>query len=284
MWYPPKKYKIKNPIFVIGVPRSGNTVFSRMLGLHKDLAWFSQYSTVRIPGSAFLDKILRRLLGTTYNKKVSWIDKFKPLLMEANQIWGKYSPGKFMYQSEKDVTYEASQYFRSVIKKELNKQGKSRILIKNPGISVRIRFFNKIFPNSIFIHIIRDGRAVTHSIISKHISKNIGPQYYNFSADLEFIRTIAQRWVYIIQILDENKFVLNNRYKEIKYEDFTKNPVNILKEIVDYCDLKWYKKYENLLPSSLPNYNYKWKKDLNNKEVNIIFNVQYKMLSKLNYI
>ena len=50
--------KIKKPIFIIGSGRSGTTILYRLLCLHPDLCWFSNYSN-RFPYLPVLSSIQR---------------------------------------------------------------------------------------------------------------------------------------------------------------------------------------------------------------------------------
>ncbi|MDQ5876200.1 MAG: sulfotransferase, partial [Thermoproteota archaeon] len=48
------------------------------------------------------------------------------------------------------------------------------------------------------------------------------------------------------------------RYYEVRYENLVREPHNELRRIIDFCELDWYSKFEEKIPST-QNMNEKWK-------------------------
>ncbi len=78
---------------------------------------------------------------------------------EANNVWRKFAGDDDESLGRDDVTAAAGKYLHTVLQNNLWIFNKPRFVNKCPGNSVRIEFLQEIFPDAIFIHIIRDGRA-----------------------------------------------------------------------------------------------------------------------------
>ena len=73
----------------------------------------------------------------------------------------------YNYMTENDYSEEMAGYFRKKILQVQNLWGRPRLVDKTLLNCFRVRLLNSIIPDAKFIHIIRDGRAVAFSILSK---------------------------------------------------------------------------------------------------------------------
>lgn len=88
---------------------------------------------------------------------------------------------------------------------------------KTPYLIYHLDWLKLIFPNALYIHIIRDGRAVVHSMMSK--------QKYT-------LKKAAVRWRDSIQL--SNKHLVHvgtNSFLQIRYEDLINNTESTLREV-----------------------------------------------------
>lgn len=125
-------YFFDKPIFIIGAARSGTTLLGEILSQHKDIAYWLE------------PKYIWR-----YNKPRSKHDE-----RTANET------------SDKTIKYIRKRFYSYLIKNK-----KNRFLEKTPSNVFRVSFINKVFPNALFVVIIRDGRDVTLSAYKKWTSK-----------------------------------------------------------------------------------------------------------------
>jgi hypothetical protein len=52
-------------------------------------------------------------------------------------------------------------------------------------------------------------------------------------------------------------------FLEVKYEDLCSNPVGVLKDVAEFCDLVWSRQFDNSVKKyRLRNTNYKWQEEL----------------------
>lgn len=154
---------------VIGAGHSGTTIVYRMLAMHPEVTWFSQYSPRVLLGSpqtraaaGRMDRLLRRLFPHHDWKKVQHARGWRrmvPAPIEAHRIWE--------YLMSDDAT--APDRIRSVLVAACAAAGLPAIAVKPPG-RYRSRcapLISAAFPQSRYLHVARDGRAVALSVSQK---------------------------------------------------------------------------------------------------------------------
>lgn len=145
--------------------------------------------------------------------------------------------------------------------------GRPRFVNKNLQNSFRVRLLNSIFPDAKFIHIIRDGRAVAFSLLNKKrdgatspillvgFKDILGDKYQHKRSELY---NYGLAWTKYVTKAREAGTVAQDRYYEVRYEDLIREPYNELRNILDFCELDWYNKFEEKIPPT-QNMNEKWK-------------------------
>ena len=253
--------QILRPIFFIGVPRSGTTIIYEQFSQHESLGWISNYQN-RIPkflsvslfnrlfDNSFIHKIGRRPDSSKTNNLILTY----PKATEPYIFWDLYTGKNFSMNflldqsAEEDVKKRIRKKHISI----LQKTGKNRFCTKFTGPS-RIQYIQSIFPDAIFIHIVRDGRAVVRSLLNVDFWKDGGglekkwwlngkddklfqafPEWKNKAHILA-----ALQWRNIIEKTKEesSSHLSKDQYLEIKYEDFIVDPKNIIQRIFSFCDL-----------------------------------------------
>jgi omega-hydroxy-beta-dihydromenaquinone-9 sulfotransferase len=253
------------PILIIGAPGSGTTLLFQTLCSHRDLAYIT-HNMLRAG-------ILRhgRLVG----------DQRKALLILQNLIhrdpasnlplgdalWVKYFRD-YNYMAENDYSEEMAAYFRKKVLQVQKLWGRPRFVDKTLVNCFRVRLLNLIFPDAKFIHIIRDGRAVAFSILNK--IEIAGDRFALFDVGFKDILGDKYRperselynyglaWTEFVRRGKEASAVAKGRYYEVRYENLITEPHNELKNVADFCELDWYKEFEEKIPPT-QNMNEKWK-------------------------
>jgi hypothetical protein len=268
-------YEIRKPIFIIGSPRSGTGIFYRTMAKHPELAWISNI-TKKVPGSLLATRAI-----------MLFRNDHRPT--EANNVWAKFTHARDESLTKQDVTPTARRFLHRVVQNNLSIFDKPRFLNKCPGNSVRMEFLKEIFPDAIFIHIIRDGRAVAYSIM--HSRQKHSGQYWSTKPpgwrDLlhrPMLEACALQWKMIVEYaLDSAQSLPQDQYLELKYETFIQRPAETLKLVGNKCGLQW---REDLLESSaigLENRNFKWREDLNPAQKDTLAAVVDDLLNRLGY-
>jgi len=224
------------PVFIIGSPRSGTTLIGNCIGNHSKVANGEE--------SLFLIDFWR-LFSDLYqgNNHQSW----KPLnkFVDENELWGLIK-----------------NFSNTIFHSYLNKK-KCRIYLDHtPWYILLMPFIINLFPNSIFIHILRDGRNVVKSL-SNSYSKG-----FKWAGKNTKIRT--KLWSDLVRFGCENgRKMPKNHYIEIRYEDFCTKPEIALNRVFDLLSLSY--ESECLLPlnekHATPSLKHETIDSLNNKTI-----------------
>lgn len=286
---------IIKPIFIIGAGRSGSTVFHRILCEHPNIAWLSSLCE-RYPNKIWLNNYYLRSIG------IPILGKFLTEMINASEaynLWDNVFKGfrrPFRDLKADDVTNKTRQNIINTMSKMLTNR-RQRLLIKITGWP-RIGFIREIFNDAKFIHIIRDGRAVANSAINRDFWKGWqGPKNWRWGELLpdhekewikfnrSFIILAAIQWKILMDACEDAKKHLDKaNFKEIKYEEICSNTVTILKETIEFADLKWSPKFERSIKNyKLKNQNDKWRNQLTTKQQNDLEKVLKDYLEKYNY-
>jgi hypothetical protein len=204
-----------------------------------------------------------------------------------------------------DVTNTTKDRFRTTIRNIMKYQGKNHFIAEYSGWS-RIGFFNEIFSECKFIHIIRDGRAVANSLNDvfywlgwEGIHKwrwGILPddlfqiwERYNYS----FLALAAIQWkVLINNIHEQSKNISSNRFLTIRYEDLVNNPVSIANQCVNFmgldCGLKNFSnhlKKVKIIDANNETFRIpSWKQSLKKEHIDMLNDILREELDKFSYI
>ena len=126
--------------------------------------------------------------------------------------------------------------FKRFLKCVTYKSGK-RLVLKSPPHTARIKTLKAMFPQAIFIHIVRDPYVVFPSTVNLwktlqrthclHTPTHAGVEEY-----------VLQTFAHLYAKLEEGKKLLDpGQVYEVRYEDLTKNPAGEMKKIYDHFQL-----------------------------------------------
>lgn len=306
-----KDRKINSPIFIIGAPRSGTTVIAEAISSHDDLSWFSNYLNMfpKYPEISLLNRVIDfphigwffRGKKPQKNRKKVNIRSMLPYSVEAYRIWEYYISEKFLFDYLENVKAKENEAkaIHGLIYNVLKIHKKKRFITKYTG-PPKIIYIDSIFPDAIFLNVVRDPRSVVSSLMKVKFWKNNGGYYtpwwknglkqeyiaewkeYNRSP----IALAAIQWKQIIEVtLNESKRIDQKRYLEIKYEDFIKNLDYELNEILKILKLNKsinIEKYINNI-GKITDEGKKYKKYLKSHEIEIINKITENTAGKIGY-
>ena len=208
---------------------------------------------------------------------------------EANNVWQKFTANDHEFLSRDDVTAAADKYLRTVVENNLRIFKKPRFVNKCPGNSVRVEFLKEIFPDAIFIHIIRDGRAVGYSIMRSRLEHSgaywsVKPPGWRKLLNLPLVDACALQWKMTVKaILQSAQKLPHKQYLAIKYEDLVARPAEIFEQVAEKCDLIWQDDLLQTITAGMDNRNYKWRRQMSDEDQNTLNTLLEKFLKQLGY-
>lgn len=160
---------VNRPIFIMGPERSGTTFIYAMLAAHPDVFALTTVAD-HFPDHPLSASLLRKVLSPQVNgqyrsvpKSIGRIEGGRFSLTEGLRYWNRYlqtptgswsqRPDEFF--TEEDVDETTRRLLPVDLKKRLYILNKSRLVLKQPGFALKIRYLDALFPDAIFVHCIR---------------------------------------------------------------------------------------------------------------------------------
>lgn len=190
-------------IFVGGMPRSGTTLMRTMLDAHPEVRCGQE------------TRVIPRVLGL----RSSWFrsSKERVRLKEAGV-------------TEEVMNEAITQFILEVIVKH----GKPAPYLcnKDPFTMKSIEYLYKIFPNSRFIFMIRDGRATAHSIINRKVTIS--------GFNVESYRDVITKWSNAMAVMHQQcVHVGPSVCLMVRYENLVLHPKSETEKIMKFLNIPW---------------------------------------------
>jgi len=288
-------------IFIIGSPRSGKTLLQNIIGFHEELAWFSQFNSKfsNIPAMGIINRIYDiPLLGNFFLSHSQ--SRYLP---HPEEISKKYVPIMRRYGSldENDLKKSDKKKLQEVFQKQLFYQ-KKRKIIADSGRPARLLYFNHVFPNTKFIHVIRDGREVVAELIVKYpymfnqdvdlkeLYPNSPPQLvkiadkYKNTDEYEVVLAALYWKIALMEIEKQIQLLNRNNIKKITYEEIVQNPRQTMQSLLKYLGLNISRRIDNILSKKKLGINSKKQYTYSEKENQLLTKILNKELAKYGYI
>lgn len=121
--------------------------------------------------------------------------------------------------------------------KQVTFRNPRRLILKSPPHTARIKVLRQMFPQALFVHIVRDPYVVYPSTVNlwKTLFVTHGLQKPTFRGVEDMV---FENFTRMYDRLDEGKKLLDpQQYYELRYEDLTRDPVNELRKMYDHFQL-----------------------------------------------
>lgn len=193
-------------IFIMGCNDSGTSLLYNILGEHPQIAKVASESV------------------NLSNIWPSYITNVLPSSLKLGLDRAYSERLDIFHLTEKDTSIDENRlrYDWLNIVKAQKREGRPYLLEKTTENAIRSRWLQKIFPNSYFISIVRNGYATCEGL-----RRNT-----NY-----LIERCAKHWNMTNKIMLEDSKHLK-KFKLIKYEDFTEDPKKILSDIADFLEVE----------------------------------------------
>ncbi len=269
--------RIDRPIFIVGMPRSGSTAFHRVISGHPSLA-----TTTHVTRKAPVNLPVLKLISL-------FVRDHKP--GEAGSMWDRFVTEQSDVLRASDVTPECRRYYIKAVENVLRLYDRPRFVSKCPRNGLRMEFLREIFPDAIFVNLVRDGRAVCRSVLERR--KSAGdlrvwwdarpPEWKKWERE-EPAASVAHQWRDVVKFVhDIGQTFPDNQYTEIRYEDFTRDPVALLDKVCRFCGIPWSDEGMRQATRDIENRNDKWEKAFSPAEVATMNDIMDDMLKFYGY-
>jgi hypothetical protein len=232
--------RVKSPIYIVGMGRSGTTILGVLLSMHKDIGFLNE-------------------------PKALWHS-----IYPEEDVIGNYSRGPARYRLvAEDASPEVIRNAHRIFGAYQFATASSRLVDKYPEIIFRVPFVLTIFPDAKFIFLIRNGWDVCASIDlwSKRLGKQVRGETHNWwgvnnrkwnimvnelikpdpehsqvlpciNGELSHVDMSAIEWIVTMREGMRMKECYSDAIHTIKYEDLTLEPRKVLMELIDFCSLR----------------------------------------------
>ena len=242
-------HKSRVPIHVIGYGSSGTSIFCQLLreklgvGVGTESQFVIRYyHALSEYGDLEDDKNLRRLIADLSRER--WFER--------NAKFGFTCVPEQIFDSVRQRTY------RGVLDATFSQLAEhldaERWGDKTPDYVHSLAILWELFPDAKYIHMVRDGRDVAQSVMSRYW----GPKN---------IFTAASEWTEQVSLVrDFLKTVPADQKLEVRYEDLLAEPITVFRELIEFLEVedsdgRVLQRIEQTVPSELNRENSnKWKK------------------------
>lgn len=208
------------PLVVLGVRRSGTTLLRVMLDRNPELA---------VPDeSYFVPQLARRHRGTV--DPVAFVDDLRrlPTLVE----WG-LDPGAVAQRLRPGMTTGAA--LAAIFETYAAERGKARWGDKTPLYMQFLPVLERLFPDALFVHLVRDGRDAALSFLA--VPEGIMTAGWGHPRG---VAGFACQWA--TEVRDARALgrrVGHERYLELRYEDLVAQPGRELERVCTFAGLAY---------------------------------------------
>jgi LPS sulfotransferase NodH len=196
--------------FVIGCGRSGTTLLRSMLDSHPDLA---------IPPETYFIPRLAREWQQRVLRSEADVARFVDALTGTNGYKQMGTPVHLLRASLiGSLPTGYADAIRSVYALYSERRGKRRYGDKTPAYVLEIDRLSALFPEAVFVHIIRDGRDVAMSFVDGGWADDLAQAVLYWKLQVSRGRASGRR-------------LAPGRYVEIRYEDLVADPASTLSQV-----------------------------------------------------
>ena len=188
---------LARPIFVVGTMRSGSTLFRLIMDAHPNISISEE--TGFMAGLAATRQIPNWQHGRGWFQRIGW--------------------------TEEEFDERLRDFYAGLFERYALAQGKSRWGEKTPFHSGYMPLMASVFPDAVFVGIVRHPGAVVHSLVGKfHYQLGEAAAYWD-STNKEILRRGLE--------LGEDRFAL------LRYEDLVQHSEPTLRELIGWLDEPW---------------------------------------------
>ncbi len=295
----------REPVFVLGAPRSGTSLLYKVLCLHDEAAWVSNYHR-RVPGRPQVNVVNRLSRAMPGPRRRVWFgqdsnayvfgDRRRPLAhrlfpmpVEGETVftWAGLTEDPALARPAAERDRAIRRNLRSVVR-----WGGGRVLVnKRIGHNRRVPLLTSAFPGARFVHVVRDGRAVAASLETVDWWQDSRLWWYGGTPrqwaeeGRDPWEACARHWVEEVGVVSRSLSAVSpDAVLQVRYEDLVADPARALDRVRDFTglrpDQRWEEQWRRL---RFPDRNERWRRLLGPDEQDRVTAVQGTLLRSLGY-
>ena len=289
-------------IFILGPARSGTSLLYRLLALHPDVAYISNWNA-RYPKATAVAALQRATRSSrslrrrwfqvdgnayVYGRRRPLSERLIPAPVEGEPVFtaaGILVDGSITNPNAADALRES-------IESITRFSGGTHFVNKRVANNQRIDLIHQALPEARFISIVRDGRAVALSLSGVNWWKDtevpwagVTPTEWEEQGNDPW-ELCARNWLNDIEAVETGLSDVPDRLQTtVTYEGFIATPTAQLKRLAEAVDLpiseSWIREVESI---PFPDHNQQWKKILPADAIRTITEIQEPALHRLGYL
>lgn len=251
-------------VFLLGAGRSGTTLLYKLLCLHDQVVFFSNYDRVFPPAFAGIAKkiLLPRSAAARY---WAWFEG-RSAYVEARSLFKRFVPapveGEAMYSQSgfslsgenEEVSAEGTEKLRSLVRDLLRGGGGQTLVSKRTANNRRVLTLLEIFPNARFIRLTRDGRDVAQSLseVAWWADHRLWwadrtPRELRDEGE-DMLSICARNWLFETDLIDRDLLnVPESNQVDLSYEDLLSDPLAVFSSLMGFLGLDVYPELETTM-------------------------------------
>jgi omega-hydroxy-beta-dihydromenaquinone-9 sulfotransferase len=246
-----------NPIFLLGPGRGGTTLVYKLLSLHPECAFISNFDVhgVRASISKRAIRVVRSSEalrnwawfadeGQAYTPHRNLLRRLVPTPVEGESVY--QSCGLPIGQCLGSVEDTVREKLRTRFARIQAYHAASAIVLKRTANNRRIPCLDSAFPEAKYVILWRDGRAVTASLLNVHWWMDHRVWWADARTPREMqldragmVALAARNWVEEVHAIEQGvERIESKRVMHVRYEEMLSRPAETLQSILQFCGLR----------------------------------------------
>ena len=288
--------------FLVGAGRSGTTLLYKLLCLHPQVAYISNYENrlAWFPAGLASGAVSRRLDaklhawfnrgGNAYFIDRPWLKKLFPTPNEGESVFRASGVPLFPGPGELPGPTTTARLRRRF--ERLRKRARAAVFLsKRTANNRRIPYLSTIFPAARYVHLVRDGREVTQSLSAVEWWDG-HTVWWDGRTPVEMERAgesrlaiCARNWVRELEELRAQLHAIPpERLLELRFEDLLRDPFGQLERVVRFLGLEFTPQYRAAITTlQLRPVRARWGSDWDEQQLACVLREARPMLRELGY-